>query len=102
MKTADKVAAKVAARGPDDCWLWTGSVTRNGHPQEYFAGRNWSAARLVWTLLRGEVPDGMLVRHVCPSRLCVNPRHLALATVAESVRAMVKTRKPRRKTRRSR
>lgn len=67
------------------CWLWTGSV-RAGYGQKDWAGRNWRAHRLAWTLYRGSIPAGLCVCHRCDTPLCVNPGHLFLGTSLANVR----------------
>lgn len=73
------------------CWRWTG-VTKNGYGHycawDATAGRkiNLMAHRATWTLLRGDIPDGLQLDHLCRNTLCVNPDHLEPVTQAENLR----------------
>src|SRR5215467_5533160 len=42
------------------------------------------AHRVVYTLLVGPVPDGLVLDHLCRVRRCVNPAHLAPTTLGKS------------------
>lgn len=42
------------------------------------------AHRLAYELFRGEIPTGLLVRHTCDIKLCVNPYHLILGTAKDN------------------
>lgn len=66
------------------CWLWTRSVQTAGYGQILVEGRRWLAHRLIYTLLVGEIPEGMVVDHVCRTRRCVNPAHLQVVTVKQN------------------
>lgn len=74
--------------GKRGCWLHSGSKNTGGYHQLSFNGRLWLAHRLVWTLLVGRIPKGMLVLHKCPGRHrhCVNPAHLYVGTYADNRR----------------
>ena len=57
------------------CWMWRGTV-RSGYGVAKIGGRRWSAHRLAFILLRGEIADGLELDHLCRTQLCVNPWHL--------------------------
>lgn len=81
----------VMRAGLEPCWLWTAARDkRTGYgvfalPEEPAA----RASRVAWTLTFGEIPSGMLVRHVCDNPPCVRPGHLLLGTVADNSRDCV-------------
>ena len=44
------------------------------------AGSSGRAHKVVWERLRGPVPDGLVLDHLCRNRACVNPDHLEPVT----------------------
>lgn len=71
---------------PGGCWDWLGSVGSNGYGYMQHAGETWRMHRLVWTLLNGPIPDGMIVMHSCDNRLCINPEHLVMGTQQQNIK----------------
>jgi len=66
------------------CWLWLGYVDKDGYGSHYTRvngpTKNYRAHKLSYVLNVGEVPDGLVLDHICRVRNCVNPDHLRVVT----------------------
>lgn len=71
------------------CWLWQYSVS----PQGYARWGKTYAHRRVYEQLRGPIPAGLSLDHLCRVPRCVNPDHLEPVTHAENVRRGVAARR---------
>lgn len=71
------------------CWLWT-AATNGKSGYGIFGGRTGLtdktrlAHRIIHQLLIGPIPEGMTRDHLCRVRLCVNPAHGEIVTLAEN------------------
>jgi hypothetical protein len=77
---------KVNARGV--CWEWTGAMSDTGYGW-FFMGRpegGTGAHRAAWRLLIGDIPDGLVLDHLCRNRKCVNPAHMEPVTEMVNIR----------------
>ena len=63
-----------------NCWNWSKSITSAGYGQFTRNKKYWTTHRFVATLKFGDIPKGILVRHLCNNTKCCNPDHLALGT----------------------
>lgn len=67
-----------------ECWRWTGKTFPGGR---YGAWGGTTAHRFVYLELRGPIPDGMVLDHLCKNTLCVNPWHMEPKTQRANVLA---------------
>ena len=99
----DRFWARVDKSGV--CWAWKGAPDSKGYGRFNLGtpeGHGTLAHRVAWTAMRGPIPDGLHVDHVCRNRMCVRPSHLELVTPGENTRrgntGIVSTRRQRAKT----
>lgn len=69
---------------PDGCWLWT-AAEKFGYGCFFFDGRMVQAHRFAYELVVGEIPEGLVIDHLCQIKLCVRPDHLEAVTHRENV-----------------
>ena len=88
----EPIAAKMerltqyAANG---CIEWTGPLYSNGYGSFSTGYDDKLAHRVAWELANGPIPEGMVVRHSCDNRKCVNPGHLLIGTQGDNMRDMI-------------
>ncbi len=76
---------------PDECWEWRPlkhlqraqkSDAENDSPAE-------APYQDFYKTLKGPLPKGVVLRHTCDNRLCMNPNHLEPGTEQDNVRDMM-------------
>lgn len=90
-KTVARFWAKVNRDGPTHpvlgtpCWLWT-RFTHRGYGR-FGIGKTRAdrAHKVAWRLLRGVIPAGLQLDHLCRIRRCVNPAHLEPVSRRENI-----------------
>lgn len=83
---------------PAGCIIWTGPLSK-GYGRVTRDGRITPAHRAAYETIRGPIPDGLVLDHLChnadlaceetdlcPHRACVNTGHLEAVTQGENVR----------------
>jgi hypothetical protein len=63
-----------------DCWIWQRGRQARGYGTTTVDGRQVYAHRMMWERLRGPIPEGMEIDHLCRNHSCVNPDHLEPVT----------------------
>lgn len=86
MNLADRFWSKVDRGAPDECWPWKASTFHHGYGQFKVHPDNRLAHRVAYELARGPIPDGLTIDHLCRNKLCQNPSHLEVVTIAENIR----------------
>jgi HNH endonuclease len=73
------------------CWIWQGQAGANGYG--YFSRSRVAkkvkmvlAHRAAYEFFVSEIPGELTIDHICCVKLCVNPSHLRLMTMADNDR----------------
>ena len=79
MTELDRAMEYVLPEPNSGCWLWMGGQG-GGYGRIRFEGRMVQAHRMIYEQIRGLVPLGMTMDHLCRNQVCVNPDHLEAVT----------------------
>jgi hypothetical protein len=77
------------------CWVWLKKRNDRGYGVSWDGKLSRHAHRVYWERLRGPVPSGLELDHVCNNRPCVCPAHLEVVTRQENVRRRDERRRAR-------
>ena len=76
------------------CVKWPGYIDKAGYGKATVRGKSKSAHRLIWEILKGSIPPGLVIDHLCFNRACVNIRHMEVTTISKnSERGQVRVKK---------
>lgn len=81
----ERIQSKIRVDHETGCWEWTASRHRQGYGSIKWRGRTRIAHRIVYQLLVGPVPAGLVTDHLCRNTCCVNPAHLEPVTPRENL-----------------
>lgn len=68
------------------CWYWTGSKADGGYGVICVNGVQRLVHRVAYELVKGPIPKGMEIDHLCRNRICCHPSHLEVVTRAENIK----------------
>lgn len=67
------------------CWNKLGHVSNKGYGQVRIGKKFFLMHRLAYEAVRGPVPDGLVLDHLCRNTRCSNPFHLEAVTQRENL-----------------
>lgn len=68
------------------CWEWIGCVNYRGYGVFKVEQKSQLVHRVSYQLLKGIIPNGLELDHLCRNRICINPHHLEAVTHKENLR----------------
>jgi len=88
----DRFWSKVDVGDADECWEWQAATNGNGYGVFYVSGGRAQpfqtyAHRVAHELMKGPIPDGLVIDHLCRNPSCVNPAHLRAVTQSVNVQS---------------
>jgi hypothetical protein len=69
----------------NNCWLWSGAINKSGYSLITRKHKQIRLHRWVYEQFYNEIPQGLVIDHLCRVRHCVNPDHLEAVTLKENV-----------------
>lgn len=85
--TLEKLLSHVEKVTESGCWIWMGYEGKSGYGRITYNYRDERVHRVVYRALRGDIPLGLHLDHLCRVRLCCNPWHLRVVTSRENCMA---------------
>lgn len=82
----ERFFAKVHPEPNTGCWLWAGSVNKDGYGRIRTGSKKTTGATHVSLQIVGvTIPPGMCACHKCDVPQCVNPDHLFIGTYKDNM-----------------
>lgn len=68
-----------------ECVIPNKPIQKNGYTYTQFKGKTRGTHRIEWIKANGDIPDGLVVDHLCRNRACINLEHLRLITQQQNI-----------------
>ncbi|MFM9368081.1 HNH endonuclease signature motif containing protein [Streptomyces sp. Da 82-17] len=75
----DRFLAKIT-EADNGCWEWQAARLPTGYGRFYLNGKHRYAHRVAYEAVKGPIPDGLVIDHLCRNTSCANPDHLEAVT----------------------
>lgn len=81
----ERLLGRIYVKCDNGCWEWRGAHFDTGYGQIMIDRRLRGVHRVVYELLKGPIPDGLFLDHLCRNPPCCNPAHLEPVTNGENI-----------------
>lgn len=81
----ERLWSKITKGAKGECWTWGACHYPQGYGMFYWDGRLQRVHRIVYELVVGPIPAGLVIDHLCRNRGCCNPDHLEPVTNRENM-----------------
>lgn len=72
--------ARLTLKSDSGCWIWLGGKQPSGHGKIRIEGKTYQVHRVAFELVKGSIPKGLVLDHLCKNPSCINPDHLEPVT----------------------
>lgn len=73
----------------NECWNCTShSAYGDGYPKLIRNGKKYRMSRYIYEMMKGDIPEGMVIMHKCDNPRCINPDHLVAGTQSDNMKDM--------------
>lgn len=82
---ATRLGLLTAAPDANECWPFMGGKDADGYGLFWADGKMRRAHQVAWEIANGAGwPEGVVARHLCNVRECINPKHIEPGTPKEN------------------
>lgn len=81
-----EIMAEVGRVPKRQCLAWHNTKTRGGYGVIRILGVAHYVHRVAYEMVKGPIPNGMTIDHLCRNRACFNPDHMEPVTRGENCR----------------
>jgi len=80
MTPFERLLNKIETIPEAGCWIWLGTRNPGGYGMITVDRRSQLVHRIAYEHLKGTIPEGLDLDHLCRVRSCCNPDHLEIVT----------------------
>lgn len=79
----------IRTRITETCWIYEGKQFSRGYGRLRHKNKYHQVHRFIYESFFGPIEKGLVCRHTCDMRACINPKHILIGTTSENMKDMV-------------